>query len=131
MEESSEDSNPVVQETAQDNNPVVQGSSQNNTLAVITHILGLFTGFLGPLIILLVTKEEYVKNHARLALNWQFSVLIYLVISFILVLILIGFVAMFLIGILNTIFCIIAAVKAGDKKLWKYPLSISFFKVNA
>ncbi len=105
--------------------------SQDNVLPVLTHVLGLITGFLGPLIILLVTKDEYVKNHARLALNWQFSLLIYFVISFILVLILIGFVTMFLLAILNTIFCIIAAVKAGDSKLWRYPLSISFFKVNA
>lgn len=105
--------------------------SQDNTLPVLTHILALVTGFLGPLIVLLVTKDENIKNHARLALNWQFSLLIYMLISFILVLILIGFFAMFLIAILNVIFCILAAVKAGDSKLWKYPLSISFFKVKA
>ncbi len=103
---------------------------QDNTLPVLTHILGWFTGFLGPLIVLLASDDKYVKNHARLSLNWQFSLIIYFIISLVLMLFLIGFFLIFVLIFLNLIFTIIAAVKAGDHKLWKYPMAMPFFKVK-
>jgi len=103
--------------------------SGDNTLPILTHVLGLITGFIGPLIILLVAEDKRSKNHAKAALNWQFSVLIYLVISFVLILILVGFLLIFVVAILNIVFSIIAAVKAGNNELWKYPLSIPFFNI--
>lgn len=51
--------------------------AKDNTLNIITHILGYFTNWIGPLIILLVTKEKDVKEHAKKALNWQISLIIY------------------------------------------------------
>lgn len=102
----------------------------DNTLPVLAHILGLFTGWLGPLIILLVTKEERVKNHARMALNWQLSFIIYSIVSGILILAFIGFVLLGVIFVLDVIFCIMAAVKAGRGELWKYPLTIPFLKAK-
>lgn len=103
---------------------------KNNTLPVLTHILGLFTGWLAPLIILLVASEEPVKNHARMALNWQISLLIYAVVSGVLVLIIVGFFLLVAVFVLNVIFCIMAAVKAGRGELWEYPLAIPFLKAN-
>ncbi len=103
---------------------------QNNTLPILTHILGLFTGFLGPLIILLASGEEKAKKHAKVVLNWQFSLIIYFMASTILMIILIGFLGFVVFTILNTIFSIIGAVRASEGKIWKYPLSIKFFKVN-
>ncbi|NQV91144.1 DUF4870 domain-containing protein [Candidatus Woesearchaeota archaeon] len=100
----------------------------DTTLPVLTHILSWLTGFLGPLIILLATKDKNAKNHARLALNWQFSMLIYVVISMILMFVFIGFLTLFALAVMNIIFCIVAAVKAGNGILWKYPMSIPFFK---
>ena len=105
-------------------------NKQDTTLPVLTHILGLIAGFIGPLIILLVSKKDYEKNHAKLALNWQFSFLIYAIACVILMLILIGILLIFILFILNLIFSIMAAVKAGENELWKYPLAIPFFKVK-
>jgi hypothetical protein len=102
---------------------------QDTTLPVLTHILGLFTGFLGPLIILLVTQDKNSKNHAKYALNWQFSLMIYFFVSIILAFVLIGFLFLFALFVLDLIFSIMAAVRAGDNKLWQYPLAIHFFKV--
>ncbi len=103
--------------------------SNDRTLAIFTHVLGLFFGFLAPLIILLFSKSDYVKKHAKKALNWQFSRLIYAAVSLILILILVGILFIFALALLNIVFCIIAAVKAGNDELWDYPLSIRFFKV--
>jgi len=103
-------------------------SSDQKTLEVITHIIGLFTYFIGALVIMLVSEDKEVKKHAKNALNWQLSMIIYSIISIILVFIIIGILLLIAIIVLNIIFCIIAAVKASEGKLWKYPLSIQFFK---
>ena len=98
----------------------------DNSLKSLTHILGIIAGFLGPLIVMLSTEDEEVKKHAKYALNWQLSLLIYFFASFILVFVLIGFLFLFALIILNLIFCIIAATKAKNNELWKYPLAIPF-----
>ena len=54
---------------------------QDTTLAVLTHILGLITGFIGPLVLYLVAKDNYTKEHSKHALNWQISYAIYIIIS--------------------------------------------------
>lgn len=46
-------------------------SSETRTLALLAHVLGLLTSFLGPLIMLAASQNEEVKAHARRALNWQ------------------------------------------------------------
>lgn len=104
--------------------------SKDNTLPVLTHLLGLVTGFLGPLIMLLALDDEKVKNHSRLALNWHFSLMIYVFCSFILMLVLIGVLTFLILIVLNFVFCIIATIKASDGNYWKYPLAIPFFKVE-
>jgi len=101
---------------------------KDNTLKIITHLLGLFSGFIGPLVVFLATSDIDEKNHAKNALNWQISLIIYRLISFILILILIGIAFMFVLGLLDLIFSVVAAIKAKDDELWKYPLAISFFK---
>ena len=101
---------------------------KDNSLSVITHILGLIVGFLGPLIILLVTKDEEVKKHAKTALNWQLSVIIYAIIGAILIFVFIGVLVLIALFILDIIFCIMAAIKASNGELWDYPMSIRFLK---
>lgn len=104
--------------------------SDQTTLSVLTHILGLFTYFIGALVIFLVSKDKKVKEHAKNALNWQISLTIYMIISAILIILIIGILLIVALGILNIVFCIIAAVKASEGKLWRYPLSINFFKAD-
>ncbi len=103
---------------------------QDNTLPIITHIIGYFTSFIGPLIILIAAEDKNAKNHARLALNWQLSAMIYIIISIPLMFVLIGFLTLFVVIILDVIFCIMAAVKASEGKLWTYPLSIPFTQIQ-
>lgn len=114
-------------------------TSNNRTLSILTHVLGLFFGFLAPLIILLASKEECVKKHSKNSLNWQLTYLLCVIIFFIpfflifflpqifLVLAII-YLFFFVLMILDIVFCIIAAVKASNNKIWKYPLAIPFTK---
>ena len=104
--------------------------ANDNTLPILAHVLGLVVGFLGPLIILLVSDtDENAKKHSKLALNWQISLIIYFIVSGILALVFIGFILMIALAILNLIFCIKAAIKASNGELYKYPLTIQFLKV--
>lgn len=105
-------------------------AKDDTTLGVLAHVLGILIGWLGPLIIYLVADNENVKNHARAALNWQLSLIIYLLISFVLMFVLIGFLTALIVLILDLVFSIMAAVKAGEGKVWKYPMAIPFFKVQ-
>ncbi len=113
---------------------------EDRTLKIVTHIIGIFAGILGALIIFILTADRSVKRHARNALNWQISLLIYSAVIFILsflstfsmsifprVHIIFPFsFALSLLTVLNIIFCIVAAVKASEGILWAYPLSINF-----
>jgi uncharacterized Tic20 family protein len=68
--------------------------------------------------------------HAKAALNWQLSLMIYLIVSGILVFVIIGILLLAALGIMNVVFCVVAAVKAGEGEVWKYPLSIPFFRIK-
>ncbi len=102
---------------------------KNNAMAIVTHILGVLTYFAGPLVVYFSSKEDYVKKHAQAALNWQFSYLIYSAVSGVLALFVVGFFGLVALGVMNLIFCIIAAVRASEGELYNYPLTIKFFEV--
>ena len=109
----------------------VQADLNENNLSVITHILGLFTSFIGPLIMYLIYKDtatEKLRSHMIGALNWQISLLIYFFISGILMIVLIGFLGIVILTILRIVFPILAAVEAHKGNSYKYPLTIILFK---
>lgn len=86
-------------------------------------------GFVLPLIMWAVNNDiPEVDAHGKRALNWLFSVIIYVIVSVVLIVVIVGIVALPILGILNIVFAIIAAVKANDGELWSYPLTIRFFK---
>lgn len=47
-------------------------NSEERNLAMLAHILQIFTGFIGPLIIFLVKRDsKFVRYHSLMALFWQ------------------------------------------------------------
>lgn len=104
--------------------------AKDTSLAVVAHILGLLTGFLGPLVMYLVYKDsDYNKDQITEALNFQLTILIALIISTVLMLVLIGFLLAIAVAIFDFIFCIIAAVESNKGKEYRYPFAIRFLKV--
>lgn len=97
---------------------------EDRTLGILTHVLGIFTGLLGPLLVYLIADDEFTKENARNALNWQISLTIYSIISIVLMIVLIGFLLIPVLILLNLVFCIMAAVKASDGEIWEYPITI-------
>jgi uncharacterized Tic20 family protein len=82
--------------------------------------------FLGPLIVMLTKGNEsaYVRRQAVESLNFQLSILIYGVISFVLVFVLIGFLLLPVVGLVWLIFTIIGSVRAARGEEYRYPLTI-------
>jgi uncharacterized Tic20 family protein len=110
-------------------------SPNTRTWIVLCHasaLLGLFFHFLGhifgPLIVWLVKRGESaeIDAHGKESLNFQLSMLIYDAVAAILCLVLIGFPILILLWVLNTVFVIIASVKASEGQLYRYPFTIRF-----
>ena len=107
--------------------PVYTPNSDERTMAILSHVLCLLVGFLAPLIIYLVKKDEsaYVAAHAKESLNFQITVFILVII---LVVSIIGIFLLWLVGIGTTILIIVATIKASENKLYRYPINFRFIK---
>ena len=87
-------------------------------------------GFIGPLVIWLVKKDElpFAAAQAKEALNFQITLLIYGIILVLLVLTvigaLIGIPGLIALGIAELVFAIIASIQAGEGKPYRYPMTI-------
>lgn len=102
------------------------------TMAMLCHLLAIFTGFLGPLIIWLIKKDTspFVDDQGKEALNFQLTLLIAWVVAGALACITFGIGALLfpVILVLNVVFCILAAVKANQGVAYRYPLAIRLVK---
>ncbi len=105
-------------------------SSDERSIAILTHVLSIFFSIIPALIIYLVKRDQspYVAEHAKEALNFQISILIYCIICIPLIFLIVGIFLLIAIGIGSLILYILAAVKAADDVLYRYPFSIRFIK---
>ncbi len=90
-----------------------------------------FAGFVVPIVIWLVKRDELpeIDAHGRAAANWMISAFLYTVGATILWFTIIGIPAAIILWgglwLANIAFPVIAAVKAYDGKLWRYPATLS------
>jgi uncharacterized protein len=98
-------------------------SSDERLLAAAIYVSSFFTTFIGPLVIWLLKKNdsELIDYHGKEYLNFIISYGVYSIISLVLMLILIGFVTIWIVGILSFVFTIIAAIKAYEGKEYRIP----------
>lgn len=108
------------------------GHSDDRNLALLVHLSGIVLGFIVPLIVWLMGKDDankrYLSDESKEALNFQITVLIGYVISMILTIILIGFLLAFLVWLFNLVFCILAAIKINSGGTYKYPMTLRLIK---
>lgn len=119
------------------NNPPPGGyqppaGSSDTTMAVLAHVLGIVTGFVGPLIIWLVSKDDqrkqFVTDQSKEALNFQITIAIGYLISGILTPVVIGAVLFPIVGICSLVFGILAAVASNKGEYYRYPFTLRLVK---
>lgn len=107
-------------------------TSDEITWATIAHLAPLFGYFIGfgqiliPLIIMLTRGQTsaFVRDQAKESLNFQISMTIYAIISFILVFVVIGIPLLIALGIFGLIAMIKAASTAGRGEYYRYPFTL-------
>jgi len=105
-------------------------SKEDCTMGMLCHLLGIFTLFLGALIIWLIKKDQstFLDDQGKEALNFQLTILIAWVAAGVLSFVLIGCFLMPVIWVLNIIFCIMGALAANKGQRYRYPFNIRFIK---
>lgn len=105
-------------------------STEARQLAMFAHLSGILVGFIGPLIIWLIKREElpFVDRQGKEALNFQINVLIAAAIGAVTTVICIGFVLLPAVIVANVVFCIIAGIAANEGKEYQYPFMIRLIK---
>lgn len=98
--------------------------------AMLAHLSGIVIAIIGPLIIMLVfgPRNAFVKNQSTEALNFQITLAIGVVVSFILTFVIIGLILLPIVLIVGVIFMIIAGVKAYGGVEYRYPFNIRLVK---
>ncbi len=86
--------------------------------------------FLGPLVVWLVKRDEhpFIEMHAREALNFNLSVLLYFILGVVLAFVLIGFLLLAALGAAWLVLTITAAIRASNGQPYRYPLTIRLVK---
>ncbi len=89
-----------------------------------------FGGVIGPLICWLSKRDEsaWINLNGRNSLNFQLSMLLYIVLAIPLCFIIIGIPIIVMLGTLKVICIIIASIKASKGEVFRYPLVIPFIQ---
>ena len=98
--------------------------------ATLIHVGGILLSFVAPLVGYLVLKDRgpFVREHSRVALNFQITMVIAYVIGGATSFLGIGVLITLAAAIVVIVFGIIAALAANRGEYYKYPLSIEFIK---
>lgn len=105
---------------------MTDSNANDRNIAVLTHIGGIFFGFIPSLIVWLLKKDDsaYIGEQAREALNFQITVLIGFIIAWVLTFVLIGLLLLPAVWIANIVLSIMAAVKTSKGEDYRYPLAL-------
>ena len=114
---------------------------EERTWAMAAHLLGIvsscsYLGFIGPLIVWVVKKDEsaFVDDQAREALNFQLLVLIAGFACMVAIVLtcglglLVALPVILVIPVANLVFCVIAGVAANSGQAYRYPLNWRLIK---
>jgi uncharacterized protein len=121
-------------------------TTDSNTDAMMPHLLGIFTSFIGPLVLYISNKDvkdKVILHNSVNALNFHLSLVFYTFLCFFAIIIsVVGFafselfliplilfyLVIILLGILALITGIIGSIRGYNGEIYKYPLTIRFVK---
>lgn len=101
-------------------------SANDKNIAVLTHLGGIFFGFIPALIVWLLKKDDspFIGEQAREALNFQITVLIGFVCAWVLTFVLVGLLLLPALVVANLVLCIMAAVGVSKGEDYRYPFAL-------
>ncbi|MCE5388773.1 MAG: zinc ribbon domain-containing protein [Acidithiobacillus sp.] len=106
------------------------GSMDAGNILVIMAIGSIFFSFISPLLGMLLyqDKNSLVVNESKAMMNFQLTVILGFIVSFILSLLVIGFFLMGIVFIANLAVCILAAMAYSKGESYSYPYSLRLLK---
>ena len=128
---------PLSNENSVEPTPAEPLSNDVKMWAMFCHLAALamylsipFGNIIGPLIVWQIKKDEhlYIDEQGKAALNFQISIVIYLIASVLLMFVVIGFFLLVGLAIFNLVMIIINGIKANNGQPTNYPLSFKFIK---
>ena len=110
--------------------PLIAPTSDEKTLAILSHVLTIVGSFVPPLVIYIIKKDQskFVTAHALESLNFQLTLIICYIICFVLIFVLIGILLLWALSILALVLIIVATIRAGEGKLYRYPFNFRIIK---
>lgn len=98
--------------------------------AMLAHLSGIILAVIGPVIIMLVfgPRSSFVKRQSIDALNFQITLVIAMVISFVLTFVVIGAFLIPIVAIGGLVFMIIGGIKAYNGEEYRYPITLRLVK---
>ena len=107
-------------------------TDDQKNMAMLAHVLGIFTGFVAALVIWLMNKDKpdqaFVNDQAKEALNFQITMAIGWIAASALVFVFIGLLLYPVLLIANLVLCIMAGMKAKEGVEYRYPFALRLIK---
>lgn len=105
-------------------------TKDETNMAMLTYILAIFTGFIGPLIIWLMKKDQsaFLNDQGKEVLNWSITVVLAYIVCIILMFVIIGIFLMPILLLCHLIFTIMGAVKVSKGIAYRYPFALRLLK---
>ena len=99
-------------------------------LAALLGLVGPLLNILGPFIVWLVKKNEYqfVDEQGKESMNFQITMTLLTLLAALLIVVKIGIILLFAVGVVNIVFVIIASIKTNNGESYNYPFKIRFIK---
>lgn len=105
-------------------------TSDDKNMAMLIYILAIFTGFIGPLIIWLIKKDQspFINDQGKEVLNWSITVVLAYIVCIILMFVIIGIFLMPILLLAHLILTIMGALKVKDGIAYRYPWALRLLK---
>lgn len=107
-------------------------TSDEHTMGMLCHLLGIFTWFLGPLIIWVIKKDQsaFVNDQGKEALNFQITIGIAYIAAGVVTCLTLGIASPLglVVWVVSLIFCIMGTIAANGGERYRYPIAIRLIK---
>lgn len=100
-------------------------------MIALVGLLGNGIGFLvGPLVLWLIKREDhpFIDEQGKEAVNFQLTMMISFFVAALLIFVVIGIFLLPILGILDVVLTILAAIRASTGEHYRYPFSIRFIR---